>query len=195
MQPERPTAEVVQRFLIEWEAMDNFAFKERSLALLFQNFCPNNSVLEHVLLKVSALNDFYSTNNFNTYAVARHIVSLDINPLLAKSDMALVNALAQVSMGKNSINFYSFATKYCNHHRSSDYPIYDQYVEKMLVNFGKLDRFTEFTKPELKRYARFVEIILAFRDHYHLSSFPLRQIDIYLWLGGKKAFSRQYKVA
>ena len=65
----------------------------------------------------------------------------------------------------------------------------------MLVHFGKLDRFTEFTKPELKRYARFVKIILAFRDHYHLSSFPLRQIDIYLWLGGKKAFSRQYKVA
>ena len=63
MQPQRPTTEVVQRFLIEWEAMDNFAFKERSLALLFQNFCPNNSVLEHVLLKVSALNDFYSTKS------------------------------------------------------------------------------------------------------------------------------------
>ena len=109
--------------------------------------------------------------------------------------MALVNALAQVLMGKKIIKFYSFATKYCNHHRSSNYPIYDQYVEKILVYFGKLDRFTEFTKPELKRYARFVKIILAFRDHYHLSSFPLRQIDIYLWLGGKKEFSRQYKVA
>lgn len=64
--------------------MNNYAFKERSLALLFQNFCPNNRVLEHVLLKISALNDFYSTNIFNTYAVARHIVSLDIDPLLAK---------------------------------------------------------------------------------------------------------------
>ena len=190
--PEPPTPDVVQQFLTTWDGLDNYALQERSLALLFQTFCPRNTTLEHVLLKVSALNDFYSTNIFNTYAVARHIVGLNIDPLLAKADKVLVNALAQVPIGGKIRNFYSFATKYCNHHRSDDYPIYDQYVEKMLLYFGKADRFTEFTKPELKQYDRFLEIILAFRSHYGLTAFSLRQIDIYLWLGGKRAFPPKY---
>lgn len=72
------------------------------------------------------------------------------------------------------------------------YPIYDQYVEKMLLHFGKADRFAEFTKPELKQYDRFLAIILAFQSHYGLTAFSLRQIDIYLWLGGKRAFPPKY---
>lgn len=190
--PDTPTPGVVQGFLAAWNGLDNYALQERSLALLFQTFCPENTTLEHVLLKVSALNDFYSTNIFNTYAVARHIVGLKIDPLLAKADKDLVNILAQVPIGGKVRNFYSFATKYCNHHRSDEYPIYDQYVEKMLLYFGKADHFAGFTKPELKQYSRFLDIILAFRTHYGLGDFSLRQIDIYLWLGGKKAFPPKY---
>ncbi len=190
--PEPPTPEVVNRFLADWKSLDNYVLQEQSLALLFKTFCPQNTKVEHVLLKVSALNDFYSTNIFNKYAVARHIISLNIDPLLARSDKALVNVLAQVPIGGKVRNFYSFASKYCSHHRSTDYPIYDQYVEKMLMHFGKVDCFLKFTKPELRRYQRFLEIILAFRSHYGLTSFSLRQIDVYLWLGGKKAFPPKY---
>lgn len=190
--PELPTPAVVQRFLTEWDGLDNYALQERSLALLFQAFCPNNTSLEHVLLKVSALNDFYSTNIFDTYSVARHIVKLNIDPLLAQANKELVNKLAQVPIRDKVRNFYSFASKYCNHHRSDEYPIYDQYVEKMLVHFSKNDRFVAFAKPELKNYERFLEIILAFRRHYGLTQFSLRQIDIYLWLAGKKAFPPKY---
>ena len=41
-----------------------------------------------------------------------------------------------------------------------------------------------------KQYRRFVEIICAFRKHYALEQFSLRQIDIYLRLAGKDAFAR-----
>lgn len=192
LQPEPPTPEIVNQLLTEWQSLNNYVLQEKSLALLFNTFCPQNTNIEHVLLKVSALNDFYSTNIFNKYAVARHIISLNIDPLLANSDKALVNMLALVPIGGKVRNFYSFASKYCSHHRSADYPIYDQYVEKMLMHFGKVDRFLKFTKPELKQYERFLEIILAFRNHYGLTGFSLRQIDVYLWLGGKKAFPPKY---
>lgn len=193
--PELPTLEVVKRYVAEWKQLENYNMQEDSLKLLFQTFCPENTKLEHVLLKVSALNDFYSTNIYNKYAVAKHIIGLNIDPRLAKSDKSLVNELAQAQIGEKVRNLYSFASKYCSHHRPADYPIYDRYVEKMLLYFLKIDHFTEFTKPELKQYNRFLEIILAFRNYYGLTNFSLREIDIYLWLGGKEAFPPKYKKA
>lgn len=183
-----PTPQIVQFYLKKWEGLDSYAMQERALTLLFRVFCPKNIDTEHVLLKVSVLNDFYSTNIFDKYSVARHIVNLDIDARLANSDKNLVNELAKIQLKNRIINFYSFATKYCNHHNSTDYPIYDSYVEKMLLHFKKTENFTKFSRPELKNYSRFVEIILAFRDYFSLTKYSLREIDIYLWLSGKDAF-------
>ena len=186
--PERPTTQVVEAYLAKWNGLDNSAMQERALSLLFHSFCPDNSNPEHVLLKVSALNDFYSTNIFDKYSVARHIVSLNIDQRLKVADKTLVNELAKVEIKSKTKNFYSFATKYCSHHNPAEYPIYDSYVEKMLVHFSKKDAFAKFKKPELKQYQIFLKTILEFRVHYGLDSFSLREIDIYLWLGGKDAF-------
>jgi hypothetical protein len=65
-----------------------------------------------VLLKVSALNDFYSTNIYDTHAVARHIEHLRIDESLLSGDLSLVNRIAPVKVGKKVRNFYSFVTKY-----------------------------------------------------------------------------------
>ena len=190
--PKRPTTKVVKSFLARWETLDNYKLQEASLALLFKTHCPNNKQTEHVLLKVSALNDFYSTNIFNTYAVAKHIVALDIDQRLQQTDLTLVNDVALVTVGGKARNFYSFATKYCSHHLPDCYPIYDYYVEKMLIHFAATDGYAAFSKPDLKRYARLIEIIKEFRTHYGLERFSLRQIDIYLWLAGKESFPRRY---
>lgn len=39
----------------------------------------SNTFMEDVLVKVSTLNDFYRTNIFAAYKVAKHIISLDID--------------------------------------------------------------------------------------------------------------------
>lgn len=49
---------------------------------------------------------------------------------------------------------------------------------------------TPFLKADLRDYQRSIEIIKNFQKHYNLKSFALRQIDIYLWLAGKKHFSQ-----
>jgi hypothetical protein len=59
------------------------------LALLFKETCPSNENLVHVLLKVTALNQFYSTNIFDTYTVAKHIVGMNIGERLKAGDRAL----------------------------------------------------------------------------------------------------------
>ena len=89
-------------------------------------------------------------------------------------------------------NFYSFATKYCSHHDPINYPIYDIYVEKVLMALNKRDKFAKFNKKDLKDYKIFKEIIMDFRKYYGLDGFDLKQIDRYIWQLGKENFPRKY---
>jgi len=74
--PLTPTAEIVQSYVRKWVTLERYVFQEKALALLFQQLCPRSDEIIHVLLKVSALNDFYSTNIYDTHTVAKHIVAL-----------------------------------------------------------------------------------------------------------------------
>jgi len=190
--PSAPNPRVVSGYLQQWEQLENYRLQEQSLSLLFKELCPANEVLEHILLKVSALNDFYSTNIFDTYSVAKHILSMKIDQRLQSGDLSLVNELAKVILREKPRNFYSFASKYCSHHFPEKFPIYDSFVEKMLVHYDHADRFSRFHKADLKHYELFVKVIKDFQSHYGLGRFTLRQIDIFLWLAGKDSFPRNY---
>ncbi len=187
-----PKPRLIREYLTKWEQLKNYQLQESSLKLLFHSLCPHNQSTEHVLLKVSTLNDFYSTHIFDTYAVAKHIVGLDVDQRLAKGDHSLVNDIAAVPMGESVKNFYSFASKFCSHHKPDIYPIYDSYVEIMLVNYKNKDNFDRFAKDDLKYYEHFVKIIEAFREFYGLTDFSLRDIDRFLWLAGKEWFPKNY---
>lgn len=81
-----------------------------------------------------------STNIFSPSKVAKHIIDLHIDERLAAGDVTLVNEIARVDMDNGTVgNFYSFATKYCSHHKPLDYPIYDSYVVKLLCYFRDID--------------------------------------------------------
>ena len=188
--PPQPNKSQVNLYLRKWKTLKKYKMQEESLNLLFNEW-PENKELEQILLKVSALNDFYSTNIFDTYTVAKHILKCNIDKDLSAGNEALVNKIAPVTINGKTRNFYSFASKYCNHHKSESYPIYDYYVDKMLVHFKKKDKFDTFINEDLKEYQSFVERIKNFQKYYDLSAFTLRDIDIYLWLAGKNYFPRK----
>ena len=190
--PPTPTKKIVNDYLKTWKTLENYTLQEKSLSLLFNELCPGNTIIENVLLKVSALNDFYSTNIYDTYTVAKHILSCDIDSDLEKGDLGLVNKIALVEISGKKKNFYSFASKYCSHHKPEIYPIYDSYVVKMLMHFKKKDKFCRFKKDDLKTYKEFLRVIIAFQTFYGLNDFSLRQIDIYLWMVGKEFFPNKY---
>ncbi len=182
----------MSEYLGKWEQLENYQLQEASLGLLFHSLCPKNKKIEHVLLKVTALNDFYSTNIFDIYSVAKHILKKDIDTRLDANDYSLVNDIARVSIKEKSKNFYSFASKYCSHHKPISYPIFDSFVEKMMLYYQATDGFNSFDKGDLRNYGRFIEIIRSFQSFYKLEKFSLRQIDIFLWLAGKEWFPRKY---
>jgi len=188
-----PSKTELETYLQLWNSLENYTLQESSLDKLFMKTYPLNNDLDDVLIKVCALNDFYSTNIFSPFTVAKHILALKIDNSLAKDDLEIVNKIANVKMnGEKSINFYSFATKYCSHHKPTVYPIYDSYVEKMLVYFKKKNSFFDFARQDLRLYVKFRDILMKFREYYDLQQFNLKQIDQYLWQAGKKYFPKKY---
>lgn len=191
-----PSESQVEYYLAKWQGLENYVNQEHALDRLFFDLCPKNNTIEDILLKCSTLNDFYSTNIFDIHAVAKHILSLDIDQRLENGDLSLVEDIANVNIGNPPKKhfFYSFATKYCSHHKPLKYSICDYYVEKVLLHFKKENKQLNcFKAADLKDYSTFIGIIHKFQECYNLTSYNLKQIDQYLWQLGKDYYPRKYK--
>ena len=191
--PPRPTADEVERYLRKWYELENYRLQEDALDKLFFELCPGNADIEDVLVKASALNDFYSTNIFSIFPVAKHIRELGIDDRLDAGDLSLVDDIATVTMGDGSTRrFYSFATKYCSHHKPLVYPIYDSYVDALLRHFRKRGSFASFKNADLFEYGEYARVLVEFRAFYGLDGFTIKELDKYLWQLGKEYFPRKY---
>lgn len=183
-----PNKKEVEKYIKLWNSLENYVNQENSLNKLFFDLIPENKEIEDILIKSSTLNDFYSTNIFSIFPVAKHIHDLNIDKRLKKGDLTLVEDISNVKE-LNKI-FYSFATKYCSHHNPKDFPIYDSYVDKVLRYFRKKDKFTNFKNEDLKDYIKFREILFEFAKYYNIEEYSLKDLDRYLWQLGKVYFKR-----
>ena len=98
MNIERPTKNIIRKYLENWENLENYVLQESSLTKLFKETYPENNDMNDVLIKVCSLNDFYSTNIFSPFLVAKHIVALNIDARLQSGDLSLVNEIANVTV-------------------------------------------------------------------------------------------------
>ena len=185
----RPSVKDAEWFLNYWEHLPNYSNQEKALDKLFMELCPKNECLEDVLIKCSALNDFYSTNIFDVHSMAKHINHLHIDERLDRGDCSLVKDIAAVEINNKHHVFYSFATKYCSHHQPNKYAIYDNYVEKVLVAMNKREPFANFKKEGLKDYNTYMSVIQSFRYHFGMMQYSIKQLDQYLWQLGKWYFN------
>ena len=116
------------------------------------------------------MNDFYSTNIFKVFPVAKYITEIDdIDAKLKEGDLSLVDEIARVKLGKEDKKkekyLYSFATKFCSHHNESAYPIYDSYVDAMLRFFRNQKRI-QFQNDDLKTYVKFKGALERFKASF-----------------------------
>lgn len=188
----KPNKAEVKKYLKKWDSLENYVLQENALNKLFMKVYPSNTDINDILIKCSSLNDFYSTNIFSIFPVAKHILELNIDERLKNKDTSLVNDIAKLNINGKEKYFYSFATKYCSHHFPNDFPIYDSFVEKCLIYFKKKEKFYNFSKEELKDYAKFKEILLQFKKYHNIDEFNLKDIDRYLWQLGKYYFPKKY---
>ena len=188
----RPCKFEVEKYLKKWDSLENYVLQENALNKLFFKVYPKNKDINDILIKASVLNDFYSTNIFKIFSVSQNILELNIDKRLKSGDPTLVNELSKVTINGKEKNFYSFASKYCSHHYPKLFPIYDSYVEKVLIYFMKTDEFEKFKKEDLKNYVRFKEILISFKKYYNIDNYNLKDIDKYLWQLGKDYFPKKY---
>ena len=188
----KPSIDQVKYWLNKWDELEDYVAQEEAIDKLFYGEFKSNDNLQNILIKCSVLNDFYSTNIFKIYPVAKHILSLNVDSRLASNDVTLVDDIAKVTIGDSEKNFYSFASKYCSHHKPLEYPIYDSYVEKVLLHFNKVYHFYTFHKNDLKNYSKFKTVLIKFRDFFGLEEFNLKELDKYLWQFGKFYFPKTY---
>lgn len=188
-----PNKKIIEDYLIKWDNLeDHYIWQESSLDKLFHKDYKKNDDLNEVLIKCSCLNDFYSTNIFLIYPVAKKIFDLNIDKRLKQGDASLVNDIAHVTINGKDKVFYSFASKYCSHHNAIEFPIYDYFVDKMIMYFQKKDNFSNFKKADLKDYVKFKNILIDFKKYYNIDEYNLRDIDKYLWIAGKEYFPKKY---
>ena len=189
----KPSKKIIKEYLNKWDNLEeHYVWQESSLDKLFHEDYKYNNDLNEILIKCSCLNDFYSTNIFSIYPVAKQIYDLNIDDRLQKGDSTLVNDIAHISINGKEKNFYSFASKYCSYHNNIEFPIYDYFVDKMLMYFQKKDKFSLFKKDDLKDYTKFKKILNDFKKFYGIDEYNLRDIDKYLWIAGKEYFPKKY---
>jgi hypothetical protein len=181
-----PTVELVEAACRKFN--DEAELIEEALRLLWTQF-PHNTETSHVLLKVLVLNKLYSARvlDKDVEPLARHIVTLNIDPLLDQGELAAVERIYNCPPLKM---YYSFATKFCSWHNPTAYPIYDGNVDKYLWSYKKQDGFANFHHQDLGYYEKFVAIVTAFRNHYRLSCFTFKQLDKFLYLSGGEILTK-----
>ena len=167
------------------------------LTQLFQRF-PENTDFDEVVVKTKVLNTLYSTHILAVNRVAKHITNLGIDPDLKAGKAEVVDRIAKVQLKDKTRYNFSFASKYCNWHNPTAYPIYDGNVEACLWYYKKeggsfaaalAERGIAFPRYGYD-YPEFVRIVNAFRDGYKLTSFTYKQLDKLLWSLGKALVSR-----
>lgn len=193
----KPSQEEAEYYWQQWMTLDRYRAAEEALARLFRPR-KDKEYLDRsdLLIKCSTLNDFYSTSIFSVYRVVEHYSKIKgLGQRMADGDLSLVEELRYVPVsddGKETRDFYSFATKFCAHHNAEAYPIYDSYVDKMLRELRNRDKKLTFSNDNLKHYDSFRSIICQMRMSYGIEKLSFRQVDIMLWLAGKEYFPKQY---
>jgi hypothetical protein len=195
----RPSNELVKKYHEDFINNSQSLTNENTLKCLFKKY-PQNVIIEEVIIKVCAINSLYNTNIFSVNSIASNIKNINnFDERIKTFDKELVHEIAQT----NNRYFYSFATKYCHFHNDI-YPIYDSFVNEILINYQLKENFIIVnrnvekpnTKKQLQQYIRdynnFFDLYEAFKIKYHLETFSNEEIDHFLWGYGKVLYPKNY---
>ena len=211
-----PTQALVDSYINKWHNLKNYMNQEIALNKLFKKLLPKNDTFEDVLLKVTVLNKFYSTNIIDTYSLSKYILKIkNLDDRLAIGDKDLVDEILNISVGEQKRSFYSFASKYCNHHNEEAFPIFDSFVERVIMYLIINDRETiinndtisnemktllssKITKSRIQdflreKYKNFTSILADIRHVYQLEDVSFRNFVNSFGYGEKICLSNNSK--
>lgn len=186
MKLDRPTRKLIAVYCRRFEK--NTA-EEEAIKELIEIF-PDNKNYKGVLLKSIVINTLYATQIGAIVKVAKHVFGLNVDVGIKRGDPQVVDQIARVILNGKERRNYAFATKYCSFHNSSQFPIYDSFVDRVLKAYQKQDKFSSLPLGDLKDYTRFKEVLREFVAFYELENVSAKELDGFLWGYGKELYSR-----
>ncbi len=189
--------------------LPRYVHQENALSLLFAQ--KTSFSLPMIMLKVAALNSFYSTGIRDVDTVAFHIYDLcqnhSLQSLLANGNIQAVQLIKSVNHNGKTINHPSFASKFANFENPGGFPIMDNLVVEVFSNLRRKSFFRKnkhFSKEDLKtNYALFKSVYDEFIQLSGMDKLsgvngnPLtyKDIDRYLWIIKKVQYAKKGKNA
>ena len=185
----KPSADDIRQADAEFDSENKIL--EEALQELFGQY-PHNTQPAQVLLKVTALNTLYSTHIPlysarvpTIFDVTDHLVNLRIDSDLRLGSPELVARIAKIQVSnKAGRYYYSFATKYCNWHNPTSYPIFDSRVVQYLWHLRSHNCLGKFRQSDLWDYPKLRGIVEEFQEKNGLRNFTFKEIDKFLYLQG-----------
>ncbi len=158
--------------------------QDSALSELFRITYPDNTDINHIVIKASALNTLYSTQMRKKYffPVVEQIKRLNIDDRLQEGDLTIIDDMIATPLENGKFyRCYSFATKYCSFHKPDTFPIYDSYVDQALVQLQLQDNFSKISVLNNRDYVSYCKALSDFKLFYGLEKFSMKEIDKYLW--------------
>ena len=189
-----PDEETIQFFIDRFDNENSLS--EQALNVLFSGMPNNFTNEEYIYLKVSALNDVYSTHlsSSDKVTVVNVIRQFENRISVNNYDESLVYDICRECNERESNFPYSFVTKYCSHCHEEIYPIYDRYVALMMKWYRdkRLDERFDFNDSLVSsncvHYDQFRTKLWSFIQCFNLEQFTYKDIDKFLWKAGKTYF-------
>ena len=191
----KPTEKLIDNYLNVFEHDERYSYADNAIKKLVEKF-PFNNDLESIILKISTINDLYSTNIFSTFNLAKHIFTQGFDCAINSKDYSIVNRIAlghgiKSSKTNKEFNFYSFATKYCSWHDQNSFPLFDKNILLTLSLYNKQYQYN--VNNDFKNYNNLVKTIQVFIKEHKLEMYSLKEIDKFLWYLGKDYFNKKKK--
>lgn len=177
------------------EYKKKYSLIDKALFELFESMNQNTS-LEEILIKVTALNSLYSTNisGYKNLEMISKIIyeSRNMDELIDAGDKEAVNIIGQTREGMN--NAFVFASKYCSFHQPEKFLIFDSYswfaLRTICGELGIDHKLKSNPTMDFDAYNKYCKCVDNIINEYGLIH-DYKKIDEFLWMKGKTLLMNQ----
>lgn len=148
---------------------------------------PLNEDASEVLVKISTMEHKQIDELFaSRQVIADHIVSLHVDVALQQGLLQVVDAIAHLETPQRNYFLYSFATRYCNWHNVTAYPIYDVTTHHLLAFFWRSCQLDTLSDEDFFNYPRFKECMITLREAIGMERYTFKEVDKFIWIFGER---------
>ena len=186
-----PTKDEFDKYIKIWNEKYDQEFNDYNhefvLDAVFKDYNHSNKAIKEMYIKCVLLDKFYGTNIKHMDELIKHLASIDnFNKMIEEGNLEIVNIMKRVKRDNNkTINYLSFASKYCRRYNPTAFPIYDSIVKDILKYYMFTTNFYNGGKVDFNDYCQYKNVVDQFIKTYpFVKNYVM--LDRYLWAMGKE---------